>query len=96
LLFFGGLLQGGAVLLFILLTLASLSRGIVRMRRSGGRTPAAEAVFRGAIAVAVYAGFNVVLESPIEGITFWIVMFAAWMWARALQTGRGGSRSLTV
>ena len=85
LLFFGGLLQGGSVILFILFTLTKLAKGIVRKKHEVVHKPMSEAVFRGAVAVVVYAGFNVVLETPIEGITFWIVIFSAWAWALDLD-----------
>lgn len=80
LLFFGGVVQGGAVIFFILGTLISLGRAVVRLRRLGLQSATGEAVFRGAVAVSVYAAFNVVLESPVEGITYWMILYCAWLW----------------
>lgn len=85
LLFFGGVVQGGAIILFISRTLGSLGRAIVRLRREGLYHPDADGVFRGAVAVTVYAAFNVVLESPVEGITFWTILFTAWLWRGSLR-----------
>lgn len=82
LLFFGGLVQGGAIILFILGTVYRLGRALVRARKHNqAADKTAQAVFRGTIAVIVYSGFNVVLETPIEGTTFWIVIACAWLWA---------------
>lgn len=92
LLFFGGLLQGGAVILFVLMTLARLGRGIVRLRHRAAHAPVPEAVFRGAVAVVAYSGFNVILETPVEGITYWIVLFTAWVWAEELRAMCGDRR----
>jgi O-antigen ligase len=100
LLFFGGLLQGGAVICFIIATLVSLGRAIVRLHRMGLQEPSCDAVFRGAIAVSVYAAFNVVLESPVEGITYWTIIYVAWLWRenalRRLRAANGSSASRTT
>lgn len=85
LLFFGGIVQGGAIMAFLGWTLIRLALQLMRRERSQQRSWFAESVFRGAVACAAYAAFNVVLESPIEAICFWLLFFTAWFWTCALQ-----------
>jgi hypothetical protein len=82
LLFFGGAVQGGAVIVLILGTLTALWHRVALARRRGRPDDTGEALLRGGVAIAVYAAFNVVLESPIEGITFWLVIALAWLRSR--------------
>jgi len=88
LLFFGGIVQGGAVIVFILGTLIGLGRELAWRIRVRSPSWLGEAVFRGGCACALYAGFNVVLESPVEAITFWILFFPAWLWLMSLRQER--------
>lgn len=85
LLFFGGVVQGGAVMVFIVHALVRLARAIAALRRRGRCIPMADAVLRGGTAVTVYAGFNVVLETPIEGLAFWMIFVPVWLWGTHLR-----------
>ncbi len=85
LLFFGGLVQGGAVIGIIGWSLVRLARAITALARRGRRHPMADAVLRGAVAIVVYSGFNVVLETPIEGIAFWAALVPVWLWGTRLR-----------
>lgn len=86
LLFFGGLWQGLPILVFIIAALLSLARLTRHRRRERRPQLQAEAVLRGAIAAVVYSAFNVVLESPVEGITFWMILYCTWQWSNSLRT----------
>lgn len=92
LLFFGGAIQGGTIIVFVLGTVWRLGRALVRAARQGLEvSAAAHAVFRGTVAVIIYTSFNVVLETPIEGTTFWLIIAAAWMWAEHIERKLAGT-----
>jgi hypothetical protein len=75
LLYYGGLFIGGSIILFLLKIVYKLYKQSVLTREDED----IKAWFRGVIAVIIYSGFNVVLESPIEGVFFWVIVISAYL-----------------
>lgn len=81
LIYYGGIVGGGSIILLIGLTIFQSLRQYWRADTRDDEAFAL-AVFRALVAGTAYAAFNVVLESPTEAWTFWIAVTLGWWYAR--------------
>ncbi len=90
LLYYGGLLVGGTIILFILWVLWRLYQRYWSNNSDADRAVTA-AFFRAISAGCVYNLFNVVLETPTEAWTFWVAVALGWWHGRYPALGCAGS-----